>query len=80
MNASNGLRHAPVGEMVPTGSGEVPVAEPLTVPGVARRDGRWVHEGAFAGAGGRQGQHSDDFTPLWEDLTGLYRAHPGARW
>ena len=73
-------RHAPVGEMVPTGSGEVPVAEPLTVPGVARRDGRWVHEGAFAGAGGRQGHHSEDFTPLWEDLTGLYRAHPGARW
>jgi ring-1,2-phenylacetyl-CoA epoxidase subunit PaaC len=73
-------RHATVGEMVPTGSGEVPASEPLTVPGVARRDGRWVHEGAFAGAGGRQGRHSEDFGPLWEEMTGLYRAHPGATW
>jgi ring-1,2-phenylacetyl-CoA epoxidase subunit PaaC len=73
-------RHAAVGEMVPTGSGQVEASEPLTVPGVARRDGRWVHEGAFAGAGGRQGQHSQDFEPLWDEMTGLYRAHPGARW
>jgi ring-1,2-phenylacetyl-CoA epoxidase subunit PaaC len=73
-------RLAPVGEMVPTGSGEVQASEPLTVPGLARRDGRWVHDGAFAGAGGRQGLHSEDFGPLWEEMTGLYRAHPGAKW
>jgi ring-1,2-phenylacetyl-CoA epoxidase subunit PaaC len=73
-------RHVPVGEMVPTGSGEVDEAEPLTVPGVVRRDGRWVHQGGFAGSGGRSGARSDDFGPLWEDLTGMYRAHPGARW
>ncbi len=73
-------RYQPVGEMVPTGSGEVPRAEALSVPGVARRDGRWVHEGSFVGTGGRSGRHSDDFASLWEDLTGMYRAHPGARW
>ena len=47
---------------------------------VIRRDGRWVHEGAFTGAGGRRGRHSQDFLPLWEEMTTLYRAHPGARW
>ena len=73
-------RHAPVGELVPTSSGEIEGAEVLAVPGVARRDGRWVHQGAFAGAGGRRGRHSEDFAALWEDLTSLYRAHPGATW
>ena len=72
--------HAAVGEMVPTGSGEVAAGESLTVPGVTQRDGRWVHEGAFVGTGGRAGEHSEDFDALWEDLTGLYRAHPGAKW
>jgi hypothetical protein len=47
---------------------------------VVRRDGRWLHEGGFEGAGGRAGRHSDDFAPMWEEMTGLYRAHPGARW
>ena len=70
-----------VGEMVPTASGEVGGEEDgLSAPGVIRRDGRWVHEGAFAGAGGRRGRHSDDFMPLWEEMTGLYRSHPGAKW
>lgn len=32
------------------------------------------------GMGGRTGLRSDDFEPLWEDLTGLYRAHAGATW
>jgi ring-1,2-phenylacetyl-CoA epoxidase subunit PaaC len=74
-------RHGRMGEMVPTGSGEIrEEGEPFTAPGVVRRDGRWVHEGGFAGAGGRQGRHSDDFLPLWEEMTGLYRTHPGAKW
>jgi len=74
-------RHGPSGEMVPTSSGDMPAtSEDFTVPGLARRDGRWVHEGGFSGAGGRQGRHSEDFVPLWEEMTGLYRAHPGARW
>ena len=73
-------RHGRVGEMVPTGSGEVAPGEGLSVPGLARREGRWVHDGGFAGAGGRHGRHSEDFLPLWEEMTTLYRAHPGARW
>ncbi|MGH2793043.1 MAG: 1,2-phenylacetyl-CoA epoxidase subunit PaaC [Actinomycetota bacterium] len=72
-----------VGEMVPTSSGASEVtgdARPLRVPGLARRDGSWVHAGEFSGAGGRQGRHSDDFPALWEEMTGLYRAHRGATW
>lgn len=73
-------RHAAVGELVPTSSGEIAPEQPFTVPGVVRRDGAWAHEGGFAGAGGRRGRRSEDFAALWEDLTGLHRAHPGARW
>jgi ring-1,2-phenylacetyl-CoA epoxidase subunit PaaC len=73
--------HAPAGgEMVPTSSGEIEAGPTLSVPGIERRDGRWVHVGGFAGAGGRRGRHSEDFTSVWEDLTGLYRAVPGATW
>ncbi|MDP9340897.1 MAG: phenylacetate-CoA oxygenase subunit PaaC [Actinomycetota bacterium] len=74
--------HGPIGgEMVPTSSGEIVAdADELQAPGLVRRDGVWLHEGGFAGAGGRQGKHSDDFMPLWEEMTGLHRAHPGARW
>jgi len=74
--------HAPrTGEMVPTSAGEIEgEEEPFEAPGLARRDRRWVHEGGFAGAGGRQGRHSEDFEPLWEEMTNLYRTHPGARW
>jgi ring-1,2-phenylacetyl-CoA epoxidase subunit PaaC len=74
--------HGPVGgEMVPTSSGEIEAErEALEVPGIARREGRWVHEGGFGGAGGRRGRHSEDFPPLWEEMTRLYREHPGATW
>ena len=75
-------RHGPpTGEMVPTSAGEIAgEREDLRVPGVARREGRWVHEGGFEGAGGRHGRHSEDFLPLWDEMTKLYREHPGARW
>jgi ring-1,2-phenylacetyl-CoA epoxidase subunit PaaC len=74
-------RHGSMGEMVPTGSGEIEAAGPdFTVPGILRRDGRWVHEGGFAGAGGRRGRRSEDFGPLWEEMTNLYRTFPGAKW
>jgi len=74
-------RFEPVGEMVPTGSGEMPrQMDAFATPDVIRRDGRWVHEGGFAGAGGRRGRHSDDFLPLWDEMTLLYRTHPGATW
>jgi ring-1,2-phenylacetyl-CoA epoxidase subunit PaaC len=70
-----------MGEMVPTGSGEMSDSgDALTVPGIARRDGRWTHQGGFAGAGGRRGRHSDDFLPLWEEMTNMYRSFPGAKW
>jgi ring-1,2-phenylacetyl-CoA epoxidase subunit PaaC len=74
---------SPSGEMVPTGSGEMeerPAGPTLRVPGLERRGGRWVHVGDFEGAGGRLGHHSEDFAPLWEEMTALYRAHPGATW
>jgi ring-1,2-phenylacetyl-CoA epoxidase subunit PaaC len=75
---------AAIGEVLPTSSGTSEVADggthQLRPPGLSRRDGAWIHSGGFAGAGGRGGRHSDDFAPLWEELTGLYRAHPGARW
>jgi ring-1,2-phenylacetyl-CoA epoxidase subunit PaaC len=75
-------RHAPpTGEMVPTSTGAIEFDEQdLVVPGLVRRDGRWVHQGAFAGGGGRRGRHSEDFQPLWEDLTALHREHRGATW
>jgi len=70
-----------VGEMVPTSAGEIEADdEPFRVPGLSRRDGRWVHEGEFVGAGGRHGRHSEDFEPLWDEMTKLYREHPGATW
>ena len=68
------------GEMVPTSSGEIEAGPTLTVPGIERRDGRWVHVGEFAGQGGRRGRHTEEFTALWEELTGLHRALPGATW
>jgi ring-1,2-phenylacetyl-CoA epoxidase subunit PaaC len=75
-------RHgAAMGEMVPTSSGDIlGVPEDLSPPVAVRRDGRWVHEGKFIGAGGRQGRHSEDFLALWEEMTMLYRTHPGAKW
>ena len=75
-------RHGPpTGEMIPTSAGEIEgETEDLRTPGVVRRDGTWVHEGAFVGSGGRRGRHSDDFVPLWEEMTKLYRDHPGATW
>jgi ring-1,2-phenylacetyl-CoA epoxidase subunit PaaC len=74
--------HGPLGgEMVPTSSGEIEAeSDELEVPGIVRREGRWVHEGGFGGAGGRHGRHSEDFEPLWEEMTKLYRDHPGATW
>ena len=74
--------HGPVGgEMVPTSTGEIEAErEALAVPGIVRRDSRWVHEGGFAGAGGRHGRHSEDLEPLWDEMTRLYREHPGATW
>jgi ring-1,2-phenylacetyl-CoA epoxidase subunit PaaC len=74
--------HGPaMGEMVPTSAGEIEgTDEPFVAPGLVRRDGRWIHEGGFTGAGGRWGRHSEDFQAVWEEMTTLYRTHPGATW
>lgn len=56
------LESRPLGDLIPTSSGEAPVDE------------------AEAPAPLRRGTHSEDFDPLWQELTGLYRSHPGARW
>ena len=32
------------------------------------------------GPGGRAGERTEDFAEVWEEMTGLYRAYPGARW
>ncbi|MCA1833631.1 MAG: 1,2-phenylacetyl-CoA epoxidase subunit PaaC [Actinomycetota bacterium] len=72
-----------IGDLVPTSSGaaeESGDAARLRVPGIERQDGRWVHTGGFEGAGGRRGHHSEEFAPLWEEMTNLYRTHPGATW
>ena len=68
------------GEMVPTSSGEIEQGPALSVPGIERRDDRWVHVGAFEGTGGRHGRHTEDFAVLWEEMTELYRRIPGATW
>jgi hypothetical protein len=71
------------GEMVPTSTGAIETSDGVTVlsvPGITRADDRWMHSGGFEGAGGRKGRHSEDFEPLWVEMTALYRAHPGARW
>ncbi len=73
-------RGGEIGEMVPTGSGEIHDETVPIAPALVRRDGRWMREGEFVGAGGRQGRHSEDFLPLWEEMTKLYREHPGAKW
>ncbi len=69
-----------MGELVPTSSGEAEQGPTLEVPGIERRDGTWVGVGGFAGAGGRRGRHTGDFTALWEEMTALYRSVPGAAW
>ena len=59
---------ARAGEMIPTSTGELPDdAAPIAAPRAPV-------------GGGRRGVHSEEFTALWEEMTGLYRAHPGARW
>jgi len=73
-------RHKRVGELVPTSSGEAEEGSTLEVPGLERRGDRWAHVGGFVGAGGRRGKHTEDFDALWEEMTMLYRAVPGATW
>lgn len=70
----------PDGEFVPTASGEMTGEDALTHPHVTQHDGSWIPVGEFSGRGGRYGHHSDQWGPMWEEMTGTYRQHPGARW
>lgn len=63
---------------VPTTTGVAPA--PLSAPHLERDGQRWVPAGEFRGQGGRHGHHTPDFDEVWEEMTGTYRAHPGARW
>lgn len=80
----SGGRASDGGEIIPTSTGSIQrdgvAPERLRVPGLLQREGTWVHEGAFEGAGGRHGKHSEDFDAVWTEMTALYRAHPGASW
>ncbi|MFP5223974.1 MAG: 1,2-phenylacetyl-CoA epoxidase subunit PaaC [Actinomycetota bacterium] len=68
-------------EMVPTSAGAIEgsTVEP-GLPGLTLVDGRWKHDGSFDVPDGRAGDHTEHLRPLWEELTGLYRAHPGVSW
>lgn len=52
---------------------------PLTAEGIQRVNGWSIPAGSPA-FGGRHGRHSDDFAPLWDDLTKTYREEPSATW
>ena len=65
----DGEAHHTRGEFVPTSSGE------LLADGENNADAI-----TGSGLGGRHGRHSDDFMKVWEDMTGTYRAFPGASW
>ncbi len=67
-------------DFVPTSSGQMEAPAALSAPHLERRADRWEPVGEFSGHGGRWGRHSEAFTAVWEELTGTYRAHPGARW
>lgn len=57
-------------EFVASSSGDLIDAPGTTEPESSAPDG----------LGGRRGKHTPDFDSLWEDMTGQYRAHPGASW
>lgn len=39
-----------------------------------------VMDAPASGIGGRHGTHSEDWPAVWDEMTALYRAHPGASW
>ncbi len=50
------------------------------VGGFFRDLGIMVPAPPAAGFGGRQGRHTADFAPMWDELTIVYRIDPAARW
>ncbi len=65
-----GEAHHSSGEFVPTSSGEL-------LPDDGDAAGA---NGVPSGLGGRLGRHTPDFAEVWEEMTGTYRAYPGATW
>lgn len=60
----------------------VPYFENLGLPFPVEKD---EHSGLYRATvqpvyGGRRGQHSDEFTTLWEEMTEVYRIEPEAVW
>ena len=47
---------------------------------IASEGGGGSGEPTHDGLGGRTGKRSPEFQALWDDLTAMYRAHPGASW
>ena len=66
----DGEAHHTTGEFVPTSSGEL-LSDDATADATAATG---------QGLGGRAGRHTSDFDEVWEEMTGTYRAHPGATW
>ena len=64
-----GSAHHLEGEFVATSSGELIASDEADSP-----------SGGGEGLGGRLGHHSADFTELWDEMTGTYRAYPGVTW
>ena len=65
-----GEAHHSGGEFVPTSSGEL----------LSEDEGGDAAPTEGQGLGGRHGRHSEDFAEVWEEMTGTYRAFPGASW
>lgn len=47
---------------------------------IARDAGAASPAAPSGGTGGRAGKRSDDFGPLWDEMTSTYRENPGASW
>ena len=47
---------------------------------IAGEGGNGSTEPAHDGLGGRTGRRSEAFQALWDDMTAMYRVHPGATW
>ncbi|HEX2050317.1 MAG TPA: 1,2-phenylacetyl-CoA epoxidase subunit PaaC [Actinomycetota bacterium] len=63
-------RGADSAEFVASSSGDLIASDDAPDEGRARAPG----------VGGRRGEHSEDFEPLWDEMTATYRGDPGATW
>lgn len=79
---SNGVLPATMGDMQAEWLGQIaPYFQNLDLPFPAQVDG----EGRYSAAvkptfGGRRGEHIEEFSELWEEMTSVYRLDPEAVW